>query len=97
MIGRYVLSPRAQADLDEIWDYPERRWGGSQATAYVRQLQQDIEKVAEQPGLGRACPEIRAGYFRYASGSHVLFYRLKAHRINVVRILHERMDFTRHL
>jgi len=24
---RFALSPRAQADLDEIWDYSATRWG----------------------------------------------------------------------
>ena len=32
----YVLSPRAKADLDDIWDYTERNWGTEQAKAYIR-------------------------------------------------------------
>ncbi|MFQ8432040.1 type II toxin-antitoxin system RelE/ParE family toxin [Amaricoccus sp. W119] len=27
----FVLSPAAQADLDEIWDYTAERWGQEQA------------------------------------------------------------------
>lgn len=97
MIGRYLLSPRAQADLTEIWDYTARRWGLAQAETYLRQLRQDIETVAAQPSIGRPCPELRAGYVRYPSGSHVLFYRRIDDGIDVVRILHERMDFGRHV
>lgn len=97
MTGRYVLSPRAQADLSEIWDYTARRWGAGQAETYVRQLQRHIETVAAQPTMGRACPEVRAGYHRYPSGAHVLFYRLIDGGIDVIRVLHGRMDFTRHL
>jgi toxin ParE1/3/4 len=47
--------------------------------------------------MGRACPEIRRGYHKYRAGSHVLFYRLIDGGIEVVRILHEQMDFGRHL
>jgi len=97
MTGRYVLSPRAQVDLDKIWDYKAKHWGIDQAEVYIRQLWQHIEAAAAQPKIGRACPEVRADYYKYRSGSHFLFYRLINGGIDVVRILHERMDFGRHL
>ena len=36
MKRRFVLKPRAQADLDEIWDYTVDRWGIDQAETYLR-------------------------------------------------------------
>jgi toxin ParE1/3/4 len=97
MTGRYFLSPLAQSDLDEIWNYTESRWGAGQAEAYIRQLWQHIRVIAAQPRTGRACPEVRAGYYKYRSGSHFLFYRITSDGVDVVRILHEWMDFERHL
>ncbi len=97
MTDRYKLSPRAQTDLEEIWAYTERGWGFDQATFYTRQIAHDIATIAARPAMGRACPEIRAGYYKYPTGSHVLFYRSIADGIDIVRILHERMDFGRHL
>lgn len=96
MTGRYVLSPGAQRDLDEIWDYTVKHWGADQAVVYIRQIGKHIEFVAGQPMLGRACSEVRAGYYKYPSGSHVQFHRLIDGGIDVVRILHERMDVGRH-
>src|SRR5689334_22160464 len=96
MTGRFILTPRAQADLDEIWDYTAARWSLDQAETYTRQLGRDIAAVAEQPSLGSECSEVRKGYRKYPSGSHVLFYRVIADGIDVVRILHERMDYGRH-
>ena len=96
MTGRYLLSPRAQADLESIWDYTADRWCVHQAELHTRQLWQHIAAVAAQPALGRACPEVRTGYFRFASGAHVLFYRPIEDGIAVIRILHQRMDFGRH-
>jgi toxin ParE1/3/4 len=93
----HVLSPRAQADLDEIWDYSARHWGEDRAERYVRDLWRGIEYVASDPRRGRSCEEIRAGYFKYLVGSHVVFYRLVPGGMDVVRILHQRMDFERHL
>jgi toxin ParE1/3/4 len=47
--------------------------------------------------LGQECPNVRSGYYKNACGSHVLFYRLTAEGVDIVRILHERMDFERHI
>ena len=44
----FVLSPRAQADLDEIWDYTELRWSTTQAERYIRQLWQGLEYTVEK-------------------------------------------------
>jgi hypothetical protein len=40
MTGHFVLSPRAQADLDDIWDYTADRWGLDQAETYTRDIWQ---------------------------------------------------------
>jgi toxin ParE1/3/4 len=75
-VSRYLLSPAAQADLEEIWNYTASRWDVDQAEQYVRELQRAIERAAGNPQGGRACDEIRAGYRKLAAGSHTLYYRL---------------------
>jgi toxin ParE1/3/4 len=97
MTGHYVLSPRAQGDIDEIWERTRKQWGVDQAEFYTRQIWQHIRIVAEMPTIGRACTEVRQNYYKYPSGSHFIFYRLIDSGIDVVRILHERMDFNQHL
>ena len=98
MSGRYLLSPAAQADLEQIWDYTHDRWGVDQAEEYLRELQHAIDRAAANPRIGHACNEIRPGYRKLAAGSHTLFYRVTADDlIDVVRILHQRMDVDRHL
>lgn len=93
---RYTLSPRAQSDLEEIWDYTAARWSVDQAEIYVCQIKAAVEAAAD-PRRGRACDEVRAGYRKYPAGTHVLFYRTMANGVDIVRILHQRMDFERHL
>ena len=92
----YRLSPRARADLNEIFDYTVERWGLLQAEFYIRQIQVAVEAVAASPTLGRSCDGIRPGYRKFPAGSHVLFFTQKPGRIEIVRILHNRMDFERH-
>ena len=69
----WLLSPRAQDDIAEIWDYTAQRWGIEQAESYIRDLQATLELLAENPALGRSAEAIRAGYRKHLSGSHVIF------------------------
>jgi toxin ParE1/3/4 len=93
----YVLSPRAQKDIDDIWEYTVEHWNVRQAEIYLRQIQRAIETVAAEPAIARSCADIRPGYWKYPAGSHMLFFRITDQGINVVRVLHSRMDFERHL
>jgi toxin ParE1/3/4 len=96
-LSGYKLTPRARADIEQIWDYTLSRWGVDQADKYLRQIAEAMALVGGDPARGRACDEVRAGYRKYAAGAHVLFYRPTQNGVTVVRILHQRMDFQRHL
>jgi toxin ParE1/3/4 len=94
---KVVLSPEAQNDLDEIWEFSARRWGDAQAERYVRDIWLAVERISHDPRVGSRCDDVRVGYRKYGVGSHVLFYRELDDKIDIVRILHARMDFDRHL
>lgn len=96
-MSRYRLTPAAQRDLSSIWDFTQERWDVCQAETYVSEIRAAIERVAEDSGRGRPCDEIRQGYRWYSIGSHLLFYVESADGVDIIRILHQRMDPTRHL
>lgn len=93
------LSRRARADLGEIWDYTAKHWGDQQADDYLRTIWRACQDIAAGTAVGRSADEIRLGYSRFAVGAHVLFYRRTGRnsQIEIVRILHLRMDLPRHL
>ena len=93
----YTLAPRARADLVDIWAYSSDRWGRTQADRYARLVDGVFARIARRPSLGHRCDNIRAGYFRFAAGSHVVFYRQSGPGVIVIRVLHQSMDFDRHL
>jgi len=64
---------------------------------YMYKLRRAIECAATDPRIGRSCDEIRLGYRKLSVGSHTLYYRLIGDVIDIVRILHQRMDTDRHL
>lgn len=93
----YRLTPAAQRDLSSIWDYTEQRWDAFQAETYLLEIRAAIERVADDPRRGRPCDEVREGYRRYSIGSHLLFYVERAQGVDVIRVLHQRMDPGRHI
>jgi toxin ParE1/3/4 len=97
-VSVFLLSPAARVDLAEIWDYTAGRWGVDQAERYIRDLTDACQAVADERRAGRAVDDIRPGYFKLAVGSHFLFYRFTdAGLVDVVRILHQRMDIAAQL
>lgn len=91
------LTPAAQRDLSSIWDYTQQRWGAGQAETYVAEIHAAMQRAVGDPERGRRCDDIRRGYRRYGIGSHVIFYIDRPRRVDVIRILHQRMDPTRHM
>ena len=92
-----VKSPLAAEDLKEIWHYSYDKWGTDTATAYLLQLDAGIQGLSHNPQIGRAQDHIRKGYRAIQINRHVVFYRVQAQRINIVRVLHERMLPEKHL
>ena len=95
-MGACRFSPRARDDLSDIWDFTAARWGPAQAERYLRQIQAAAAAVAADPLVGTSAEGIRPGYRKYPSGSHFLFYRPVEDRVEIIRILHARMDVPRH-
>jgi len=95
----YILSKKAQDDLRKIWYYTVETWSEKQADIYFHDLIQSLNLIAIDPNaVERSYEEVREGYRGFRSGRHILFYRiLKNGKARIIRILHERMDFGRHL
>jgi toxin ParE1/3/4 len=60
---------------------------------YAKQFDDAFEILAESPELGTSCDSVKSGYRKLANGSHMIFYRmLMGNEVEIVRILHKRMD-----
>ncbi|KEO52499.1 MULTISPECIES: type II toxin-antitoxin system RelE/ParE family toxin [Thalassospira] len=92
----YRLSQKAEADLEEIWLYTMQRWSAAQADKYIRDFLIVFDDLAGGARSGQQC-DIRDGYLKIAMSAHVIYYRQAGGTIEVVRILHGRMDVNRHL
>jgi toxin ParE1/3/4 len=92
----YLLTPRAEADLGEIWRYNFENWSLEQADRYHNAIVATFEDLAAGRKTGRPV-DIREEYSKYPAGSHVVFYRFAETGLVVIRVLHRRMDVERHL
>lgn len=91
------LSRAAGQDLEEIEDYTARVWGDQQAEAYIRDLFAAFDRLANNPALGRHRPDIPAIWLCYSVGRHLIVYRLKDDQVEILNILHPRMDIAARL
>ena len=93
----FLLSPAAQADVDDIWNYTAQRWNIDQAETYINALRDACHDLAAGTRMSRPV-DIREGYRKLLVGSHVLFFKSnEAGQIVIIRILHQRMDTQKHL
>lgn len=72
------------------------RWGRVQANRYSDRLKASAYSLLTNPKAGRitdSSPAIR----RTKAEHHFIYFRVEDDEVLIVRILHERMDTSRHL
>jgi len=93
-MAEYFLTKKAVDDLDSIWEYTVEVWSEQQADSYYSQIINTCNRIANDTRfLDREYAEIHQGLFCRRCNKHLIFYRIIADdNIEIVRILHERMD-----
>jgi toxin ParE1/3/4 len=86
-VSQIRISPRASADLTEIWSYIADD-SAANADAFIDKLDETIQMLANQSGAGRRREELAPGIF----GRYVIFYRGNQDAIEIVRVLHGARD-----
>lgn len=97
-MAKVILRQEAIDDLNKIWDYTFEKWSESQADKYYATIKFACKEIAENPELGREYTDISRNLLGLRSGKHIIFYHLISDdEIEVIRILHERMDLKNRL
>lgn len=91
------ISSKAARDLEHIWVHSVENWGEEQAERYTLQIKVAFDLLRANAGLARSAEDVRPGLRKFTVGSHVLYMRVGDTFLRVVRILHGRMDASRHL
>ena len=90
----YKISQDANLDIQNIWIYTFENCSLEQADKYINQIIDEIEYLNEHPQSGKNYSQIRKGYFCSRINSLFIFYKinLRLEQIEIIRILHQRMD-----
>lgn len=94
---RLVLTEIAKADLASIRRYSTRTWGRDQTSRYIDDLRDTMKGLVRGTVITRARDDLRPGVLMATSGRHSVFFETDDSRILVVRVLHDSMDYRRHL
>ena len=88
----YILSPNAQESLRNIKAYSLEQSGKEQTVAYLKLIERKLRMIEESPNIGRKREEIKKGYLSFLVGSHVIFYRKTRKHVDIIDILHQRIE-----
>jgi toxin ParE1/3/4 len=92
-----VITDEANDDYQHILLYTLEQWGEKQQEVYDDLLDAALSRLKQDPRLGRKLPQLPPAYRAYHAGKHYLIYRVEGLEVVVFRILHERMNLSRHL
>lgn len=93
-MAKLHFSNKAVEDLSGIWSYTADMWSENQADQYYDMIIASCRKIAANPVLfGRQYIDIAESLYGFKANKHIIFYMVTdTGDIEVVRILHERMD-----
>ena len=94
---RLVLTEIARADLASIRRYSTRTWGRDQTAKYMDALRDTMKGLVRGTVITRARDDLRPVILMATSGRHSIFFEADDSRVLVVRVLHDSMDYRRHL
>jgi toxin ParE1/3/4 len=86
------LTQAVEQQLENIWFYTLSEWGEAQAGQYVSMIEQGIMQLSDNPYIGKARPEIKKDLRSLQIQKHLIFYRVGNETIDIIGILHSRMD-----
>ena len=93
-MAKYRFTNKAVEDLSSIWNYTYDKWSETQADKYYEMLINFCQQLANKPMLGKSYDQITESLLGFRAGKHIIFYHVISKiEIEIIRILHERMDF----
>ncbi|GIZ08035.1 type II toxin-antitoxin system RelE/ParE family toxin [Flavobacterium sp. UMI-01] len=92
-MSEYIISEKALEDINNIWIYTAENWSVEQADRYYNLIIDEIEYIVNDLDMACDLGKILKSYKYSKVKSHLIFFKKdKTNEIEVVRVLHERMD-----
>lgn len=95
-MSKYVLTRRADRDIDEIWQWIAQENGNEVADRIEQEFHRAMELLADNPGAGHTRPDVkRAGYRFWSVYSFIIAYRPATKPLTIARVVHGARNFKR--
>jgi len=92
-MAKVILRQETIDDLNSIWDYAFEKWSEKQADKYYATVKMACNGIGDNPDIGKEYYGISKNLLGLKSGKHIISYQQMSNsRIEIIRILHERMD-----
>ena len=91
MPNRFRKLPRADLDLDSIWNFIAAD-DTQAADRQINRIGEVFQMLVENPLAGRERPELRKDLRSFPVGSYVVFYVPLSDGIEVARVMNSRQD-----
>ena len=92
----YSFTENAKKDMALILDYTFINFGVKAMINYHKSLENCFESLDSNPNLGMKVEYIHKSYYCFYHRSHSVFYQLSDKGINIIRVLHQSMDVSKH-
>jgi len=96
-MANYILSPAAQSSLKNIRAYSIKNFGVTRTKTYLQSIRAHMQTLAKNPSLGAIREDLALGYYSSFIGSHTIYYRQQAKHIDIIDVLHQSMEPSRHI
>ncbi len=92
---RILKRPEAESDLDEIWWYIAQD-NPQNADKFLDHIHKKIMDLAAFPKMGMNRNDLMDGLRCHPVGNYLIFYFPLTDGVDIVRVLHGRMEVERH-
>jgi len=87
-----IWSADADNDLVLIWKSGAELWSHEVAEKHLFEIEYACERLLHDPLLGKAREDLLVGVRSITMRPHVIFYLISKTGVEVIRVLHQRMD-----
>lgn len=94
---KYSLSPESQKSLNNIRAYSIKNFGTKRTKTYLQNIRKRMQLLAENPSLGIIREDLKVGYHSDFVGSHTIYYRVQPTHIEIIDVLHQSMEPSKHI
>lgn len=96
-MNQFILSPEAQSSLKNIRTYSLKNFGSKRTKTYLQSIYERFKKLAKTPSIGTIRADLNTAYYSDFIGSHTIYYRIKTTHIDIIDVLHQSMEPSKHI